>query len=82
MDNNQLTSSLHYNQGNAYFRQSLFADAINSYNKAIQADPYCKEAYLNLGAAYSRVGRNLDAIRVYEEALLIVKPQGIEDAQL
>ena len=43
----------YFNQGNQYYGQGQYAQAIDSYTKAIQLDPQVASAYGNRGLVYS-----------------------------
>jgi serine phosphatase RsbU (regulator of sigma subunit)/anti-sigma regulatory factor (Ser/Thr protein kinase)/transposase len=52
--------------GNWYYRQGLFAKAVEEFKKAIQADPESSEAYQHLGDAFYKLGQNEKAVEAYE----------------
>jgi tetratricopeptide (TPR) repeat protein len=60
-----------FRQGEQYYRQGEWANAIAAYEAAIDQNPNYDAAYTNLGSTYYRQG-NLDAaINAYEQALTI-----------
>jgi serine phosphatase RsbU (regulator of sigma subunit)/anti-sigma regulatory factor (Ser/Thr protein kinase) len=52
--------------GNWYYRQGLFAKAVDEFKKAIQADAESSEAYQHLGDAFFKLGQNEKAAEAYE----------------
>ena len=60
---------LHNDKGSSLITQGLNLDAIKELNKAIEFDPNLTEAYLNLGHAYSQIGRYQKAIESYDKGI-------------
>ncbi len=54
------SAELHYNLGNAYFRQNELAKAILNYERALRIRPYFKDARYNLKFAQSRITDNIE----------------------
>jgi tetratricopeptide (TPR) repeat protein len=52
--------------GNWYYRQGLFAKAVDEFKKALQADPESSEAYQHLGDSLFKLGQSEKAIEAYE----------------
>ena len=64
-----LTDAATYNfLGICYSRLGRFNDAVDSYSKALAADPKLAQAHLNLGFVYERMGNKPSAISEYKEA--------------
>ncbi|MGH7042942.1 MAG: tetratricopeptide repeat protein [Acetobacteraceae bacterium] len=59
----------HYHLGNAYLALDRFADAENSYRRALARDPELLEARNNLGNALRRQGRETAALDSYRAVL-------------
>jgi tetratricopeptide (TPR) repeat protein len=52
----------------AYIRTSQFAASINPLKSAIAANPQLRLAYINLGASYTELGQDEEAVQVLERA--------------
>lgn len=63
------TAIKYNNEGLAYARQKYYADAVNSFKKAIEADPVYVYPYLNLSSCYINLGNTQEAISYAEKAL-------------
>jgi predicted O-linked N-acetylglucosamine transferase (SPINDLY family) len=59
---------VHNNRGSALFAEEHVADAIASYQRALELDPNCAEAHLNLGVGYAAEDKTDEASRAYAEA--------------
>lgn len=59
----------HFDAGDMYFEQGLYAEAIEEYKKAIAMKPDWALAHNNLGLAYSKYNQEDLAIREYNEAI-------------
>ena len=57
------------NIGTIYYRNREYEKAADSYQKAISLRPNFRETHRNLGDAYSKLGREVDARRAYLEAV-------------
>ncbi len=66
-------------EGNRYYQQSQFSDAITSYNKILQQNFESSALYYNLGNAYYKTGNLGRAILNYEKGLKL--SPGDEDLQ-
>ena len=55
--------------GNAFLDQGKLDDAITCYEKALEIEPDCAEAYNNMGNAFRSKGKLDDAILCYQKAL-------------
>lgn len=52
-----------------------YADAVPYYDEGIERRPKLREAYHELGDCYEKLGKENDAIRVYERALKAADPR-------
>ncbi|MDQ3801721.1 MAG: tetratricopeptide repeat protein [Acidobacteriota bacterium] len=59
------------NEGESYFRQGDFEEALNAYQKALKLDPNLYEAALFSGDAYVQTGSYDDAEAWYQKAIAI-----------
>lgn len=59
------------NKGVNYIQKGMFDDAITEFNKAIEMNSHCDEAYLYRGEAYSKKGNYSQAITDYTKAIEI-----------
>lgn len=59
------------NEGESYFRQGDFEEAVNAYQKALKLDPNLYEAALFSGDAYVQTGSYDDAEAWYQKAIAI-----------
>ncbi len=57
---------------------SAYQDAAASFVNAIRTNPKLLEAYTELGQAYRALGKNAEAIQVYNNALKL-EPEGVEN---
>jgi TonB family protein len=57
------------NQGDEFYDQGKYDEAVAAYQQAINLKPNYAEAYLNLGDAYSALQRNEEALAAYKKAL-------------
>ncbi|KAJ8977337.1 hypothetical protein NQ317_018619 [Molorchus minor] len=57
------------NRGNTQMRNSLYAEAVADYTKAIELNPTNAVYYCNRAAAYSRLGKELETIDDCKEAI-------------
>jgi tetratricopeptide (TPR) repeat protein len=67
------TADEYFKQGNAYYQDAAFALAVKSYQLSVEQKGDFKEAWYNLGIAYSRIPNHEEEIRAYEKALEIDK---------
>jgi tetratricopeptide (TPR) repeat protein len=67
----------HLNQGNAYFAQERYQEAIDAYKQAIQIEPDYAEAHYYLGLVYGKQERYQEAINAFKQAIQI-KPDYAE----
>lgn len=58
-------------QGNSYYKQEKYKEAIDAYKKAITSDYESADVYFNLGNAYYKLRDIAPAVYNYEKALLI-----------
>ncbi len=58
-------------RGTEFYRHGRFTEAIEAFQAATQLDPGLLKAWENLGWAYRRLGKDDDAIRVWETVLKI-----------
>ncbi|MFH1564118.1 MAG: tetratricopeptide repeat protein [Nitrospirota bacterium] len=58
-------------RGNEYYNKGLYDQAILDYNKALEINPRCAEAYNNRGIAYKNKGLYDQAISDYNKAIEI-----------
>lgn len=58
-----------YNDGNTFFRKGQYQEALDSYEKAIQADPKYTKAYFGKGNAYKKLRKFDEAIQAYNKAI-------------
>jgi tetratricopeptide (TPR) repeat protein len=66
-------------EGTQAYREGRFADAIDRYERAVQAGAGSADVHYNLGNAYYKLGRSGAAILSYEKALS--RDPGHEDAR-
>jgi tetratricopeptide (TPR) repeat protein len=59
----------HFNAGDQYFDQGLYAKAIEEYQQAVKIKPDWALAHNNLGLAYAKAQQLESAIREYNEAI-------------
>lgn len=59
----------HFNMGKAYFGKGDYQAAVESYKKAIEANPDYPVAYYSLGAAYEKTNSLKEAAAAYELAV-------------
>jgi tetratricopeptide (TPR) repeat protein len=71
------TFDFHFNEANNRFREGKTQEAIVEYKKAIELNPQCQQAYLNLGLAYVQDQKWDEAISCFENAIRI-DPQYIK----
>lgn len=62
-------SSAAFAEGNAYYNEQKFAEAIVAYTRAIELNPYYADAYSNRGTAKDNLGQYKEAIADYDEAI-------------
>jgi len=60
-----------YNEGNALWRASRYAEAASRYERALKLAPEDVDAWNNLGACYYMLGRHDDARQAYARALAL-----------
>lgn len=72
----------HYNLGLAYFKAGRAADAVASFQKAVELNPNYKEAYFNLGVAQQKNGQMGAAIGSLEKAVQLDPENGEAHAAL
>ena len=58
-----------YNEGMKAYQNGDFETAIEELKKAVAYDPTNQDAYFNLGNAYRKMGRNEEALEVYEKII-------------
>lgn len=58
-------------QGNSFYKQEKYQEAIDSYQKAIHSNYESADVYFNLGNAYYKLRKIAPAVYNYEKALLI-----------
>jgi len=63
------TADEYFKKGNAYYQDAAFGLAVKSYQLAVEQKGDFKEAWYNLGIAYSRIPNHDKEIRSYEKAL-------------
>lgn len=64
--------AIHYNIGNAFYRQGKFKEAAQEYRQATDgAEPFNSQAYYNLGNSLFRDGQLPEAVEAYKRALRI-----------
>lgn len=63
------SASDHAAQGNAYYDQGQFEEAVAEFEEALQLDPDDAETHYNLGLAYEALGKIDEAIAEYQEAI-------------
>jgi tetratricopeptide (TPR) repeat protein len=63
------SASDHAAQGNAYYDQGQFEEAVAEFEEALQLDPDDAETHYNLGLAYKALGKVDEAIGEYQEAI-------------
>ena|GEM_PF-2818088 len=60
---------LYHNLGNAYSDLNMFDEAVASYVKAIQQNPYYVDSYENLSSIYSETGAISKSVTIFESAI-------------
>ncbi|CRY92878.1 tetratricopeptide repeat family protein [Synechococcus sp. WH 8103] len=68
---NLATPQLFNNIGLAQYRNNQINEAILSYERALKEDPEFSAALSNLGVALSFVGRNVEAMKVFDKMTLL-----------
>jgi len=66
-------ASSYFVKGNQYLANHQYSEAIIEYQKALQINPYYKEAYLNLGNAFQAIQLFKEAISQYQKAIKLDK---------
>lgn len=61
----------YFMKGLKYERSNQYANAVETYKKALKIKPDYMDAYVNLGALYYRLGKYPDAIDAYKHAVKI-----------
>lgn len=61
-----------HNLATLYFDEEKWAESLPFFAKAIELDPLLQEPYLTAGWALSNMGRDADAIRVYDQGLTAI----------
>ncbi|OVE60196.1 tetratricopeptide repeat protein [Chryseobacterium mucoviscidosis] len=56
-------------QGENFYHSSRIEQAVNSYQQALEYNPFDGQIYSNLGLAFSKIGRNAEAIWANREAI-------------
>ena len=59
----------YFDQGDKYFEQGLYSEAIQEYKKAIEMKPDWALAHNNLGLSYTKINNQNLAIQEYNEAI-------------
>src|SRR3972149_4841392 len=77
LKNGQESALMWNNKGNALVENSMYADAIKCYDKALEINPKLPEVLNNKGLALARTERQLEAIECYDKGLEI-KPGDME----
>lgn len=70
---------VHYNRGNAHFRQGNFQEAISDYDKAIELNPTYANVYYNRGLAYKALGKRAEALADMEQFLFFADDPGLRE---
>ena len=70
LDKENLYLSL-YSEGNKYFDQGNYGEAIKSYKKSIMLNKNFDKSFYNLGLSYFKQGNNKDALDSFDKALEI-----------
>ena len=70
---------VHYNRGNAYFRQGNSQEAISEYDKAIELNPTYANVYYNRGQAYKALGKREEALADLEQSLFFADDPGLRE---
>ena len=60
-----------YNMGLSYYNSGELEKAIESYSKAVGANPSYAQAWYSMGMAYEKMNRTKDAIQAYERAVAV-----------
>ena len=73
---------VHYNRGNAYFRQGNAKEAISEYDKAIELNPTYANVYYNRGLVYKSLGKKEEALADLEQFIFFADdPTLVEQAK-
>ena len=75
------TARIAFNLGNAYFMKRDHAQAVQSYARALEADPLFATALLNMANAKIEMGQYNEAIEDYER-YLILEPASPQSSQI
>ncbi len=57
-----------YNDGNTFFRKGQYQEALDAYDKALQADPKYTKAYFGKGNSFKKLRKYDDAVQAYSKA--------------
>jgi len=58
-----------YNDGNTFYRKGQYQEALEAYDKAIQADPQYTKAFFCKGNAFKKLRKFPEAIQAYNKAI-------------
>jgi tetratricopeptide (TPR) repeat protein len=67
----QADGGLYYKKGVSDYESGQYAEAVESFKKAVQLDKQNHQAYYNLGMAYGSLGQYREAVESYERAIKI-----------
>src|ERR671931_375749 len=80
LNENKKDSVVWNDLGKALFQRSLFAEAIQCYDKAVEVDPKDVRGYNGKGAALGSLGRYEEAIKWYDKAVE-VDPKNVDSLE-
>lgn len=72
-----MDGGIHYNLALTYKNRGMTQEAILEYEKAIELDPYMREAYYNLITIYESEGEKNKAKETWGKYLELVSPEEI-----
>ncbi|HAV78097.1 MAG TPA: hypothetical protein DCX53_12175 [Anaerolineae bacterium] len=59
--------------GNLYFVSGAYDKAVRAYNRAIDINPEIGEPYSNLALTYTQMGKNAEAVSIYQRGIHLLK---------
>ena len=69
LDRNELIAELYFSRGTLYHSSGRSAEAVETYSKAIRANPKCARAYNNRGCVYLTDGKYKKSVSNFDKAI-------------